>query len=165
MTKTVAFTLDKEGVAFLRDRLGVDFSEGCDLGVTIRRDGKLVLAIACEFKTSFDVHLTVASDDPTAVTRRMLKSVFKALFSRAVRVTALIEPSNHACIRLARRLGFKDEGFGRKLIEGRRDALIFGMLEGDCVVFKGTRRANVSRETKVMQNGFQPETPGPLQDR
>lgn len=165
MTKT-SFTLTEETVSFINDRLGVDYTGGCDLALTVWNDaGKVVLGVICEFKTEFDVHMTVACDDPKAVTRRMLRAVFKALFSKAKRITALIEPENRHCVRLARRLGFKDEGYGRLLIEGKRNALIFGMLECDCVVFKGTRRASVPRETKVAQNGFQPETPGPLQDR
>lgn len=163
MTNSVTFELDGEGVAFLRDRLGVDYSGGADLGCQIRRDGHLLFVCVCEFKTSFDVHLTVACDDPTVVTRRVLKAVFRALFSRAVRVTALIEPGNRRCIGLARRLGFKDEGFGRLMIEGKRDALIFGMLESDCAVFKGSRH-DVSRETKV-HHGIEPQTPGSGENR
>lgn len=162
MTNSVVFDLDSEGVAFLRDRLAVDYSNGADLACQIRRDGHLVFVVVCEFKTAFDAHLTVACDDPTVVTRRVLRAVFRALFSRAKRVTALIEPGNRRCISLARRLGFKDEGFGRLMIEGKRDALIFGMLESDCAVFKGSQH-DVSRETKV-QHGIEPKTPGSGQD-
>jgi hypothetical protein len=101
--------------------------------VTVRRsDDTLMGVLACEFKEWFDVHFSVAICDPHCMSRRLLRSIFRALFSRAVRVTALVSPDAEKTIELTRRMGFVYEGFLRMGVEGHRDALIFGMLRNDC---------------------------------
>jgi hypothetical protein len=61
-----------------------------------------------------------------------LKTIFRTAFTRATRLSALIEPSNTRSLQQAVRLGFVYEGFIRLGIEGVRDAYMFGMLAGDC---------------------------------
>jgi hypothetical protein len=54
------------------------------------------------------------------------------VYSRAVRCTAQCHPDNRAAIKGVRHMGFVYEGFMRKAIEGRWDALLFGMLKEEC---------------------------------
>lgn len=119
----------------------IDFTTPFWLCATARRDGtgEIMGVLICEFKTWFDVHCTYAISDPRCVSRRLLRSVFRTLFSRAVRITSEIEPDNEQAISAARRMGFVYEGFKRKGIEGKRDALQFGMLASDCRFLPGVR--------------------------
>jgi RimJ/RimL family protein N-acetyltransferase len=141
---------------------GIDFrktnfrDENTWLCVTGRDDaGQLLGLAAFEFKTAFDAHFTAVILDPRCLTRRLLQAMFQAVFSRAVRVTALIEPVNARAIRQARRMGFQEEGFMRLAIEGQRDALLFGMLRNDCrYLWEGLRLPF----SEVIEHGQQPET-------
>jgi RimJ/RimL family protein N-acetyltransferase len=96
-------------------------------------DGAVVGVLTLEPRNWFDWHWSCAVADPHVLSRRLLRTIFRTLFKAgAVRITALIEPSNEQAIKSVRRLGFVYEGFLRMGIEGDRDALVFGMLEGDC---------------------------------
>jgi hypothetical protein len=135
----VAFTpLEPDAADFLSEETGIDFRR-IDFRhprwfcVTTRRDdGTLMGVLACEFKTWFDVHFSTAIADQHCLSRRLLRTIFTALFSQAVRITALIDPANQTAIEQTRRMGFVYEGFLRMGVEGNRDALIFGMLRDDC---------------------------------
>jgi hypothetical protein len=138
--------LDRECEDFLGKKLRINFfatdwSQPQWLCASARDDqGHLMGVCVFEFKTWFDAHFSCAIADRRCMSRRLLRALFTAVFSRAVRVTALIEPWNDSSIRQAKRMGFQVEGFSRLAVEGSRDALILGMLKSDC-------RYLVSRET------------------
>lgn len=137
--------LQLDAIEFLSEEVGIeygftDFTAEHWLCVTVRReDNTLMGVLICEFKTWFDVHCSYAISDPRCMTRKLLRSVFRTLFSRAVRITSLVSPENEHAISVARRLGFVYEGFLRKGVEGKRDALLFGMLREDCRFLPGQR--------------------------
>ena len=130
--------LRPDAVIYLTDRIGIDyrrtnFESPHWLCVTARNDeGSIMGVIACEFVNSFEAHFNSAVSDPRCATRRLLRATFTALFSRAVRLTALIDPDNTRAMRNAVRMGFIYEGFCRRGINGVRDAYTFGMLKDDC---------------------------------
>jgi hypothetical protein len=138
-------------VAFMRDRIDLDLT-GQNLDgpnwfcVTVREDvtGHVVAGIACEFKTPFDAHVSVAVDEPEAITRYFLRRIFRALFVKAARITALCEPGNVRAEDGLKRMGFVYEGFLRRGLDGERDALIYGMLPEDCKFLPGVRAARRS---------------------
>lgn len=138
-----------DAVEFLSQETGIDygfidFTQPHWFCVTKRRDdGTLLGVIACEFKTWFDCHFNAAVADPGFIRAKLLRVVFRTLFTRAVRVTALIDPDNHRAIKNARQLGFVYEGYMRLAVEGRRDALLFGMLADECRFLPGTPRPPV----------------------
>jgi hypothetical protein len=137
--------LPLDAIEFLTKETGIDygmidFTTPHWLCVHARHDdGEVVGVLVCEFKTWFDVYCTYAISDPRCMTRRLLKAVFRTLFSRAVRITSEVEPENEHAILVARRMGFVYEGFKRMGIEGKRDALLFGMLASDCRFLPGNR--------------------------
>jgi hypothetical protein len=141
--------LQLDAIDFLSEETGVnyrfiDFTDPAWFCATKRRDdGTLQGVIACEFKTWFDVHFNTAIADPGFMRAKLLGAIFRTLFSRARRITALIEPTNERAIKNARRLGFVYEGYLRMGIEGDRDALIFGMLPHDCRFLPGMPRPAV----------------------
>lgn len=129
---------DDDARYFLMSATGVDYRHtnfaGPDwLCVSCRDDsGKLMGLCAFEFKTWFDAFFSIAIRDPRCITLRVMRSMFRAVFSQAVRVTAEIDPGNAAAIHQARRMGFEPEGYKRFAIEGRRDAVLFGMTADTC---------------------------------
>lgn len=137
--------LSLDAIEYLSTGIGIDygmidFTQPQWLCVTARNDdGELMGVLVCEFKTWFEVHCSYAITDRRCVSRRLLRSVFRTLFSRAVRITSLIAPDNEHAILIARRMGFVYEGYLRKGVEGRRDALIFGMLAEDCRYLPGVK--------------------------
>jgi hypothetical protein len=128
--------LQPDAVAFLEERTGINYRH-CDFSgagwfcCTVR-DGDIKGVFIAEFMNAFDAHITCAIDDPRFLTRRLVKAVFAALFSQAVRLTALTRPENAAAIRILKHLGFSHEGICRLGIEGRWDALTFGLLRSEC---------------------------------
>jgi hypothetical protein len=155
-----------ELVDYLRDRIDLDL-RGHNLNsqnwfcVTVREDvtGQIVAGLACEFKTWFDVSFSAAIDEPDAITRRLLRGIFQALFSRAVRITALVDPTNTEAEEAVKRLGFVYEGFVRLGLDGTRDALLYGMLRQDCRYLPGIR---APRPNGGVVDGQPAQKPGPL---
>ena len=132
----VSFAPELYGLQFLEARTGVNFVPYVTphwFTCTVFDPQDRVLA-ACvgEWKTLFEIDFSVAIDDPRAISRRLLKTIFNTLFSVAPRIVGRIDPTNHRAIKGARRLGFKYAGFLRQGLDGDRDALIFDMLRDDC---------------------------------
>jgi len=138
--------LELDAVAFLEQRTGLDFSAADFeqpkwLCVTARRpDGALQGVLACEFKQWFNVHLTMAIDDIFCVSPKVLFAIFRTLFSRARRITALVPTDNERSLKQIHLLGFQYEGFMRLGFDGQRDALLFGMLANECRWLSRARR-------------------------
>jgi hypothetical protein len=137
-------------IAFMHDRLDIDLRHQPLDGpnwfcVTVRDQlsDQVVAGLAAEFKSPFDAHLSVAIDDPDVITRRLLRGIFRALFTRAVRITMLVDPANTAAKDQAIRLGGVYEGFLRRGLDGDRDALVYGMLKEDCR-YLGVRAAHLN---------------------
>lgn len=111
----------------------VDFMDPRWFCVTGRQDdGKLAGVCIFEFTSSWEAHMTIVIVDPRCITRRVMRSMFTAVFSRATRITAYCEPLNETAIRQARQMGFQPEGYLRRVIEGTRDAIVLGMLRDEC---------------------------------
>jgi RimJ/RimL family protein N-acetyltransferase len=149
---------DRDCERFLSQQLRIDFF---DTDWTAPRwlcvqarsaNGALMGVCAFEFKTWFDAHFSCAIADRRCLTRRLLRAMFTAVFSRARRVTAMIEPWNDDAIGQARRMGFRPEGYMRLAIEGSRDALVFGMLVGDCRYLKSTVSREMSGEHRTTEH-------------
>lgn len=103
------------------------------LCVSGREDGDLLGMCCFEFKNHFDAHFSIAIRDRRCINRRVMRAMFTAVFSRAKRVTAHLNPNDSHAILGARRMGFQPEGYQRLMIEGTRDAFVMGMLAEDCV--------------------------------
>jgi len=127
--------LDPDAIAALHQATGVMFRSQYfyDVCMTARTDNGTLMAVAVgERKSPHDIHLSVLVLDPRAITRRVLRKLFTALFAKSTRVTVLIDPDNMEAIDRIRRMSFTYEGFLRLGLDGRRDACIYGMLKGEC---------------------------------
>jgi len=155
--------LQEDAIAVLSAATRVDFSttefsdEETWLCCTVRRDsGTVALVIAFEFKSWCEAYVTTAVVDKRALTRRLLTAVIRAVFSRAARITAEIDPANETAIRQMWRMGFRHEGYKRRAIEGVRDAVLFGLVPEECPYLAGVPfRFEVVKPTVI-----HPEHPG-----
>jgi len=142
--------LEPDAVAMLTalteiDFTRTDFTNPRWFCVTARRwDGELQGVLAVEFKTWFDAYFTCAIADPRCLSRKLLAVIFRSLFSKAVRITAEVDPAAERVISQTRRMGFVYEGFKRLGVEGTRDCLMFGMLREDCRFLPGYDPARAS---------------------
>lgn len=136
MRNKVSFAIDHSGMLFIHQRTGQPFSGAVTQAwfccTVYSPTGEVIAAALGEFKTAFEIHFTAAIDNPRAITRRLLRTIFETLFARAVRVVCLVDPENDHSGDIVRRLGFQYAGFARKGLDGIRDACIFDMLREDC---------------------------------
>lgn len=115
-----------------------DFTTDRWLCVTARRDDDRLMGVAVfEIKTWFEAMFSTAIVDRRCMSKRLLRVMFDTVFRRVVRVTAEIDPGNAVAERQVRRMGFVYEGFKRFGLDGRRDALLFGLLRHDCRYLPG----------------------------
>ncbi len=130
----------KTGIEFRH----IDFGQHGWFCVTARKGEKIQGVFIAEFINPYEAHVTAAISDPRCLTRRLMRAVFIALYSRAVRLTFMTRPDNKAAIRIIKHLGALYEGFCRLGIEGKWDALVFGMLRNECRLDLTTLRINSS---------------------
>jgi RimJ/RimL family protein N-acetyltransferase len=124
------------------DFMHIDFTEPRWLCVTGYDDDDVIMGLCMfEFQNWFDAHFSIVIADRRCITRRVMQAMFSAVFSQATRITAFVEPWNADALRQAKLMGFVLEGFGRNLIEGDRDACVFGMLRDECRYLKRSRHA------------------------
>lgn len=142
--------LEPDAVEFLTQETGIEFRHINFNGpqwlcVTARRDDGTLMGVAIgEFKTWFDCHFSCAICDQRCMSKRLLRAIFKTIFSRAVRITAEVDPAHRSAIDQVTRLGFVYEGFRRMGVEGNRDAAMYGMLREDCRFLPGYHPARSS---------------------
>jgi hypothetical protein len=127
---------DREKLLVL-ECLGLDFTSvefGNDrwLSCVVHGPKGVAVVIIYEFKTPFDAWATVLVQDPKGLSRKLLTTMFRAVFSSAARITVHIAPDNQLALQQVWRMGFRYEGYSRRGYDGRRDAVVFGLLPEDC---------------------------------
>ena len=154
--------LRPDAADYLSTLVGVDYSYGMPFEppnwfcVTGRNDeGELMGVVAIEFKTWFDAQFSLAVTDPRCISRRLLRAMFTAVFTRAVRLTAYVDTDNRRALKQMKTLGFVYEGFCRLGINGSRDAYTFGMLKDDCRYLPGY--AGGTTTVMEMDHGQRPQ--------
>ena len=96
-----------------------------------------VIVIIFEFKMPHDAHFTLAVLDPRGLSRQLITALYRTVFQRAARVTALIEPDNTVAMSQVWRMGFKPEGYLRRGYDGVHDACVYGLLPEECPYLDG----------------------------
>ena len=147
--KTRFGDLPGDAKALLTEQLRVDFSH-CSFkapewfSAWARDDeGNITGVFAIEFPFWFEGRITILVLDPRCMSRRVLRAIFTAAFSKARRLTAEVEPDNHRALRQVQRMGFQYEGYRRLGLEGSRDTLVYGMLRDDCKYLPGYKGPTV----------------------
>jgi len=136
--------LNPAAKAFLWEHTGIDFSDA-DFNdgtvwfcCTVSRNQWPVTVIVFELKSPHDAHFTLAVADARGLSRQLITAIYRTVFSRAARITALIDPANQKAIDAVWRMGFKPEGYLRLGYDGKRDAHLWGLLPEDCPYLAGT---------------------------
>jgi RimJ/RimL family protein N-acetyltransferase len=81
-----------------------------------------------------DCEISCASESPMAFRPHVMRAVFTYVFVQlgCVRLTAITTKRNVRTRRFLEALGFRLEGCVRRAYDGKRDALIYGLLASDC---------------------------------
>ena len=81
-----------------------------------------------------DCEISCAAETPMAFRAHVMRAVFGYVFGQlqCVRLTAITTKRNMRSKRFLTALGFRVEGCVRRAYDGRRDALIYGLLAEDC---------------------------------
>jgi len=111
---------------------GISFDRCVGIGVV--RDDRFVGGVVFHNFRGCDVEVVGAFDDPRWALPGTLRALFAYPFVTlgCVRLTAIVQRNNKRARRLCIGLGFKLEGVARKAIDGKQDAMIYGMLREEC---------------------------------
>ena len=114
---------------WLEARLGTELAPDAQFMGVITE--KIVAAAAFSHYTGHDIELSVAAE-PGGGSKRFLSALFAYAFDQAgcARVTVRTRASNVRAIRLAKRIGFQQEGVLRDGF-GNEDAIILGLTRKD----------------------------------
>lgn len=107
------------------------------LGVV--RGGNLAAAfLFSNYRTGIDIEVSVAADNADwcrpATLRRLFDYPFRQL--NLPRMTSIVARDNKRCRKLCEGIGWKIEGVARKAYDGRKDAIIYGMLREEARFWK-----------------------------
>lgn len=113
-------------------RRGGGFGPSSALGVI--RHGRLVGGVVFHGFRGHDIEISIASDSPLWASKKTFATLYAYPFNQlgVVRITCITGRKNKAVRRLAEASGFKLEGTHRKALDGREDAMSYGLLRGDC---------------------------------
>ena len=121
----------------LKERWTNCFGIGVDIEGTIRA------GVVIELLTSFDAAMTIFSETPRVASRNAFRQVFRFVFDdlKMKRVTMEVHPKNQRSRKLAEFLGARLEGKKRRGLDGRRNALIYGLLPEECRFYEISKTA------------------------
>ena len=128
----IEFVHAQDVLEFLVEEIGLDL-QGQDLDrvdrwlfIVARNDhGAVIGVLVFEWKTPFDAHLSIAVVDRRCLLlSKLQRMIWEAVFSRAVRVTMLVDAADQRMEHTCRKLGAVYEGFLRRGLDGHRDALV-----------------------------------------
>lgn len=105
-----------------------------DVAVGFVDGGTLFGAVGLKFENAWDGQLSIYVERPDFLSRATLAALFDMAFTGLglARLTCHIAKGNKRARRFVERLGWKLEGVKRKGFDGRRDAVIYGLLAGEC---------------------------------
>jgi RimJ/RimL family protein N-acetyltransferase len=124
---------DRNVAALVASQLpGLALEKFVALGVV--RQNRLVGGIVYHNFRGCDVEVVGAFEDPRWALPGSLRALFAYPFEtlRCARITAIVARRNKRARRLCEGLGFRLEGVARKAIDGKQDAMIYGMLRAEC---------------------------------
>ena len=118
---------------FAEESLNISFPRGTTTWIASRfDDGRLAGVAVFTQPNRGNASLHIAANSSKWFTPVFCRQMFEHAFHglELSRLTATVEASNVACVRLAIKTGFKLEGRMKGFTFG--ELLVFGMLRGDC---------------------------------
>lgn len=120
---------------FICDKLGWKIEDAYPFtALGIARDGKIVGGVLYNNYRGHDIQLTAAADDARWLSADVLTEIFKYPYIQlgCSRTTAVTGRKNTRTRKLLEGLGYRLEGVCRKGLDGKQDAIVYGMLKADC---------------------------------
>lgn len=115
------------------DYVGDDGFGECQTIAAIEGAEIIAAVIYSEYR-GHDVQMSIAASSPKWARRSIISVFFNYPFKQLCcsRVTAVCARNNKRARRMVEGFGFRQEGNMRHAIDGRRDAIIYGMLKNEC---------------------------------
>lgn len=121
---------------YMEERIeGLKLTPGMFSGFAIMSDtGELAAAVVISNFRGTDCEISCASETPMAWRPHVCKAVFRYIFEQlgCVRCTSITTKRNKRTRAFLESLGFILEGNVRLGYDGRKDALIYGLLKSEC---------------------------------
>jgi RimJ/RimL family protein N-acetyltransferase len=125
-------------VDYVRKKLGTTIDpELVGAFVVLSDDGTFCGAILISEYRGHDCNITVVTETPLVAQPGIIKAVCQYVFGQlgCARMTACTRKTNKRARKALEHLGFQIEGNLRKGYDGKRDALVYGMLASECRYF------------------------------
>jgi hypothetical protein len=102
--------------------------------MVIDDDKNFIAGVIFANQRGVDIEISCASDNPAAWRPHVCKAIFTYVFEQlgCVRCTSVTAKGNKKARSFLESLGFQLEGNLRLAYDGKRDALIYGMLKSEC---------------------------------
>lgn len=120
---------------YMTEKTGAEYAPGTFQAMIVCNDNKdMVAGVVFNNFRKTDVEVSCASDNPAAWRPNVCAAIFKYAFDQlgCVRCTSITTKGNKKARSFLESLGFVLEGNIRLGYDGRRDALIYGLLRSEC---------------------------------
>lgn len=120
---------------YLNEQTGAEFAPGTYSAMMVVNDDKdFVAGVVFSNFRGTDVEVSCAGETPAAWRPHVCRAIFQYVFDQlgCVRCTSITVKGNKRARDFLTRLGFQLEGNVRLGYDGRRDALIYGLLRSEC---------------------------------
>jgi Acetyltransferases, including N-acetylases of ribosomal proteins len=120
---------------YICSKIGMELVEGTYQALMVLNSKNDFVAgvVVANFRSA-GCEISCASETSAAWRPQVMRAVFSYIFDQlgCVRVTAITTKSNKRAREFLERLGFVLEGNLRRGYDGRRDALLYGLLRDEC---------------------------------
>lgn len=120
---------------YLNEKVGIKLRPGSySAMMVVNDDNDFVAGVVFSNFRDTDIEISTASETPLAWRPHVCRAVFKYIFDQlgCVRCTSITTKSNKKARSFLEALGFQLEGNARLGYDGKRDALIYGLLRSEC---------------------------------
>lgn len=123
-----------EWVARRIPHVGSSREWGAFRAIGIARGDQPIAGAVYNNSRGFDMEISFAADSPRWATRGMVRAILAYPFVQCgcTRLTAVTAKRNKRARRLVEGLGFKQEGCLRRGLDGRQDAILYGLQHEQC---------------------------------
>jgi len=126
---------------YISEKTGIEVDPAFTQGlIVVDSSGNFAGAFLINMYRGFDCYVSCASETPMAWRPHVRRAIADYVFGQlgCVRATAVVRKNNRTVRKVLEHLGFVQEGRLRRGYDGVKDALIYGILAGDCDDFTAT---------------------------
>lgn len=125
---------------YMEEKIGVKFDNKLAVAFAILNDKtEFVAGVVLSNFREHDIEISCATETSMAWRPHVMGAVFQYVFKQlgCARCTSIVTRNNTRCRDFLDSLGFQLEGNLRMGYDGKRDALIYGLLAKDCRYLSG----------------------------